>query len=126
LRDAAPGFEYVSADPVTIACRAHKSAHELELMALLATPPLTCSAPPSRPLEKACRKEDIAHLIEAGFRENESACGALVLLGASAALPHGTLQPQKLKEGDVVFDRWRVRMEGYASDVTRTSILRQA
>ncbi len=34
LRDAAPGFEYASADPVTIACRAHKSAHELELMRL--------------------------------------------------------------------------------------------
>ena len=32
FRAAAPGFEYVSADPVTIACRGRKSPHELELM----------------------------------------------------------------------------------------------
>lgn len=34
LRAAATGFECVSADPVTIACRGKKSAHELELMRL--------------------------------------------------------------------------------------------
>ena len=34
LRAAAPGLEYVSADPVTIACRGRKSPHELELMRL--------------------------------------------------------------------------------------------
>src|SRR4029077_2062315 len=34
LGAAAPGFECVSADPVTIACRGRKSAHELDLMRL--------------------------------------------------------------------------------------------
>src|SRR5260370_1760652 len=34
LRSAGPGFECVSADPVTIVCRAPKSAHELQLMRL--------------------------------------------------------------------------------------------
>src|SRR5258708_899839 len=34
LRGVAAGFECVSADPVTIACRGRKSAHELELMRL--------------------------------------------------------------------------------------------
>src|SRR6266446_3235046 len=34
LRNAAPGFEYASADPITIACRTHKSVHELQLMRL--------------------------------------------------------------------------------------------
>src|SRR3989440_10175402 len=34
FRQAAPGLECVSADPITIACRGHKSAHELELMRL--------------------------------------------------------------------------------------------
>jgi len=34
LRQAAPGLEFTSADPVTIACRGVKSAHELELMRL--------------------------------------------------------------------------------------------
>src|SRR5260370_42228728 len=48
--------------------------------------------------------------------------GALVLLGASAALPHGTLQPQKLKEGDVVLIDGGCGVEGYGSDGTRTSV----
>src|ERR1700684_776457 len=34
FRRAAPGFEFASADPVTIACRGRKSTHELELMRL--------------------------------------------------------------------------------------------
>ena len=34
LRNAAPGLECVSADPLTIACRGRKSEHELELMRL--------------------------------------------------------------------------------------------
>src|SRR5260370_7454618 len=46
LRDAAPGFEYVSADPVTVACRAHKPAHELELMRLACEPPFDLFPPP--------------------------------------------------------------------------------
>src|SRR3981081_698277 len=47
-------------------------------------------------------QEDIGRLVEAGFSKMGLHGGALVLLGASAALPHGTLQPQKLKQGDVV------------------------
>jgi Xaa-Pro dipeptidase len=49
--------------------------------------------------------------------------GALVLLGASAALPHGTIKPQKLKEGDVILIDGGTGVEGYASDVTRTGVL---
>src|SRR6202023_179500 len=48
--------------------------------------------------------------------------GALVLLGASAALPHGTLKPQKLKEGDVVLIDGGCAVDDYQSDVTRTSV----
>jgi Xaa-Pro dipeptidase len=44
------------------------------------------------------------------------------LLGSSAALPHGTLQPQKLKEGDVVLIDGGCAVEGYQSDVTRTGV----
>jgi Xaa-Pro dipeptidase len=49
--------------------------------------------------------------------------GALVLLGASAALPHGTIKPQKLKEGDVVLIDGGTGVDGYASDVTRTGVM---
>ncbi len=45
-----------------------------------------------------------------------------MLLGASAALPHGTRKPQKLKEGDVVLIDGGCKVEGYESDVTRTGV----
>jgi Xaa-Pro dipeptidase len=122
LRIAAPGFEYSSADPVTIACRAHKSAHELELMRLACQATFDVFRATFASLKEGMSQEDIAHLIEAGFAKMNLHGGALVLLGASAALPHGTLQPQKLKEGDVVLIDGGCGVEGYASDVTRTSV----
>jgi Xaa-Pro dipeptidase len=122
LRRAAPGFEYASADPVTMACRAHKSAHELELMRLACDATFDVFRATFASLKEGMSQEDIAHLIEAGFAKMNLQGGALVLLGASAALPHGTLQPQKLKEGDVVLIDGGCGVEGYASDVTRTSV----
>jgi Xaa-Pro dipeptidase len=123
LRNAAPGFEYVSADPVTIACRAHKSPHELELMRLACDATFDVFRATFASLKEGMSQEDISHLVEGGFAKMNLHGGALVLLGASAALPHGTLQPQKLKQGDVVLIDGGCGVEGYASDVTRTSVL---
>ncbi len=73
-------------------------------------------------LKAGMSQEEIAHLVEAGFSKMGLHGGALVLLGASAALPHGTQQPQKLKEGDVVLIDGGCQVEAYESDVTRTGI----
>jgi Xaa-Pro dipeptidase len=123
FRAAAPGFEYVSADPVTIACRGRKSPHELELMRLACEATFDVYRPVFAALREGMSQDDIAHLVEAGFRKMGLRGGALVLLGASAALPHGTKQPQKLKEGDVVLIDGGCGVDGYASDVTRMGIL---
>jgi Xaa-Pro dipeptidase len=122
LRTAAPGFEYVSADPVTIACRGRKSPHELELMRLACEATFEVYKPVFAALREGMSQDDIAHMVEAGFSKMGLRGGALVLLGASAALPHGTKQPQKLKEGDVVLIDGGCGVDGYASDVTRTGI----
>jgi Xaa-Pro dipeptidase len=123
LRQAAPAFEYVSADPVTIACRAHKSPHELDLMRLACDATFDVFRAVFASLKEGMSQEDIAHLVEGGFAKMGLQGGALVLLGESAALPHGTLKPQKLKEGDVVLIDGGCTVEGYESDVTRTAIL---
>lgn len=122
FRQAAPAFEYVSADPITIACRARKSAHELELMRIACEATFDVFRAIFASLKEGMSQEDIAHLVEAGFAKMDLHGGALVLLGASAALPHGTLRPQRLKEGDVVLIDGGCGVEGYASDVTRTSV----
>jgi Xaa-Pro dipeptidase len=123
LRTAAPAFEYVPADPVTIACRGRKSAHELELMRLACEATFDVYRPVFAALREGMSQEDIAHLVEAGFSKMGLRGGALVLLGPSAALPHGTKQPQKLKEGDVVLIDGGCAVDGYASDVTRMGIM---
>jgi Xaa-Pro dipeptidase len=122
LRQAAPGFEYSSADPITIACRGRKSPHELELMRLACDATCDVFRAVFASLKQGMSQDDIAQLVESGFAKMDLQGGALVLLGASAALPHGTLKPQKLKEGDVVLIDGGCKVEGYESDVTRTGI----
>ena len=123
LRAAAPGLEYVSADPVTIACRGRKSAHELELMRLACEATFDVFRAVFASVKEGMSQEEIGRLVEGGFSKMGLHGGALVLLGASAALPHGTIQPQKLKEGDVILIDGGCSVEGYQSDVTRTGVL---
>ncbi|MGB7281470.1 MAG: Xaa-Pro peptidase family protein [Candidatus Acidiferrum sp.] len=123
LRAAAPGFEYVSADPITIACRGRKSAHELELMRLACEATFEVYKPVFASLREGMSQDDIAHLVESGFAKMGLQGGALVLLGPSAALPHGTVHPQTLKEGDVVLIDGGCAVNGYQSDITRMTVL---
>jgi Xaa-Pro dipeptidase len=122
LRGTAPGFECVSADPLTIACRGHKSPHELELMRLACDATFDVFRAVFASIKEGMSQEDIGKLVEAGFAKMDLRGGALVLLGASAALPHGTIKPQKLKEGDVILIDGGTGVDGYASDVTRTGV----
>jgi Xaa-Pro dipeptidase len=122
FRAVAPGFECVSADPVTIACRAHKSAHELELMRLACEATCDVYRQVFASLKEGMSEQGIAGLVNAGYAKMNLRGYALVLLGASAALPHGSNQPQTLKEGDVVLIDGGCKVDGYESDVTRTAI----
>jgi len=123
FRAAAPGLECVSADPVTIACRGHKSAHELELMRLACEATFEVFRAVFASVKEGMSQEEISKLVEGGFSKMGLHGGALVLLGASAALPHGSVKPQKLKKSDVILIDGGCAVEGYQSDVTRTGVL---
>jgi Xaa-Pro dipeptidase len=123
FRAVAPAFECVSADPVTIACRAVKSAHELELMRLACEATCDVYREAFLSLKEGVSEEEVAHVITAGYAKMNLRGYALVLFGTSAALPHGSRQPQKLKEGDVVLIDGGCTVDGYESDVTRTGVL---
>lgn len=123
LRQAAPGFEFVSGDLVTIACRGVKSAHELELMRLACEATCDVYRAVFASLKEGITQGEISKLVEAGFGKMGLRGDALVLTGASAALPHGTVKPQSLREGDVILVDGGCKVEGYSSDVTRTGVL---
>jgi Xaa-Pro dipeptidase len=123
FRNAAPGFTCVSADPITIACRAHKSPHELELMRTACDATFDVFTAVFASLKEGLSQDDLGHLVEAGFARMNLRGYALTLIGESAALPHGTLKPRTLKPGEVVLIDGGCTVEGYESDVTRTGVL---
>jgi Xaa-Pro dipeptidase len=122
FRAAARAIECVSADPVTIACRASKSAHELELMRLACEATCNVYRLVFQNLSEGMTDEDISRMVTAGYAKMGLRGYALVLLGPAAALPHGTREVQKLKEGDAVLIDDGCQVEGYWSDVTRTGV----
>jgi Xaa-Pro dipeptidase len=123
FRAAGPGYEAVSADPVTIACRAQKSAHELELMRLACSATCDVYREVFANLKEGMTEKAIGDLVIAGFAKMNLRGEALVLLGAAAASPHGSKQPQTLKEGEVVLIDGGCTVDGYQSDITRTGVL---
>jgi len=122
LRRAATGFEFASANPVTIGCRAQKSPAELDLMRTACWATVECYRAVFASIEEGMTERDVNGLIRAGFGRMGIEGGALVLFGRWAAQPHGTTTPQKLREGDVVLIDGGTSVEGYASDVTRTTV----
>ncbi|HMI54483.1 MAG TPA: Xaa-Pro peptidase family protein [Candidatus Saccharimonadales bacterium] len=122
FRQAAPAFAFVSADPVTIACRGRKTAHELELIRLACAATFDVFRAVFASLKAGVSQGEIGSWIESGFSRMGLRGGALVLIGASAALPHGSSKPQTLREGDVVLIDGGCNVEGYESDVTRTGV----
>ena len=46
----------------------------------------------------------------------------MVSFGKYTAFPHGSIQPQKLREGDIVLIDDGCSVEGYQSDITRTIV----
>jgi Xaa-Pro dipeptidase len=123
FRSAAPAYECVSADPVTIACRARKSLHELELLRLACEATCDVYRLVFENLNEGMSEEDVSRMVNGGYSKMNLRGYALVMFGAAAALPHGTRQPQKLKQGDVALLDGGCLVEGYESDVTRTGIL---
>jgi Xaa-Pro dipeptidase len=123
LRKAAPGFDYASGDPVTVGCRGRKTAHELALMQLACEATVDVYRAVFASLREGMTQRDVSALITQGYQRMGLSGGGLVLFGQWAALPHGTTQPQQLREGDVVLIDGGTSVEGYQSDVTRTSVL---
>jgi Xaa-Pro dipeptidase len=122
FRAAAPAYECVSADPITIACRSRKSPHELELMRLACDATFDVYRRVFANLKEGMTQEQISDLVVAGYSRMQLRGDAMVLLGPSAALPHGSKQPRTLKQGDVVLIDDGCFVEGYQADITRTGV----
>ncbi len=119
---AAPGLQVTSADAVTARCRRVKSAHEIELIRLANKITLKAYDIALKSLADGLTHFELGRKISAAHQQLGASGGALVLFGQYSALPHGTITPQKLRDGDVVLIDGGCDVLGYKSDITRTTV----
>ncbi|HSF14253.1 MAG TPA: Xaa-Pro peptidase family protein [Vicinamibacteria bacterium] len=122
IRKEAPGATYVSADPVTAGCRIFKSPAEIALMQRASDITIAAYRASFETLHEGMTQFEFRDYVSAAFHALGVDGGATVQFGQYTAFPHGSITPQKLKEGDVVLVDGGCGVEGYRSDITRTTV----
>ena len=112
----------VSGTPVTAGCRSVKSAHEIELMQIANDITAEVFAGSLKMLKDGITEREFGSTLTKMFSEFGVAGGALVLFGEASAYPHGLEKQHTLREGQIVLVDGGCSVEGYASDVTRTTV----
>ena len=123
VRKEAATLNFVSGDPVTIPCRLIKSPAEIALLQKANDITLAAIKIGVSSLKEGMSNAELAAVIdEAQQKLGGGSDGALVNIGVSSALPHGSIKPQHIKKGDVVLMDCGCNVHGYTSDITRTVV----
>lgn len=126
IRKEAGNLNYVIADPITAGCRMYKSAAEIALMQKANDITIEAYKAAITTLKEGMTTSELNANLGAAFRALGSSGGALISFGKYTAFPHGSVQPQKLKEGDTILIDGGCSVEGYASDITRMAVFGKA
>jgi Xaa-Pro dipeptidase len=122
IRKEAPHLEFVSADPVTIPCRAIKSPAEIALMQRAMDITVETYKVCISLLREGVSQEEFRANSVAVYRALGVEGSISCQFGEWTAFPHGSKELAYLKEGDVVLmDGW-CTVEGYHSDISRTIV----
>jgi len=103
-----------------------KDAHELELMRLAAEVTLKAYEASYLALKDGMTQDQFADLVAMAHRRLGFDGGAGVQVGKYSALPHGSANPQVIREGTILLIDGGCSVEGYASDISRTFVLGRA
>lgn len=120
VKKAAMGFEIVDATPITAGCRMIKSKAEIALMQKASDVTIEAYKAAFATIKPGMSQSELGANISAAFRKLGYSGGASVQVGKYSALPHGSITPQTIKEGDIVMVDGGTSCEGYASDITRS------
>jgi Xaa-Pro dipeptidase len=123
---AAPSLRITSGNPVTAGCRMVKGQHELALMRLASQVTLKAYEAAWKALADGMTQTQFADLVAKAHRQLGFDGGAGVQVGEYSALPHGSVQPQVIKEGTILLIDGGCKVEGYSSDISRTFVLGRA
>jgi Xaa-Pro dipeptidase len=123
ISHASPALTATSATPITFGCRGIKTPAELALMQLANNITLSVYGAAYKSAQPGMTNNQFVELINAGYKRcgvvGEASCQA----GEYSALPHGSLQPQVLREGEIILIDDGCFVEGYQSDMSRTFVL---
>jgi Xaa-Pro dipeptidase len=123
VRKESPATDYVSADPVSAGCRMVKSPAEIALMQRANDMTIAAYKAGLETLRDGMTQGELRNNILAAYRAIGATGGVVaVSFGEYTAFPHGSITPQKLKEGDVVQIDDGCNVDGYQSDITRTVV----
>jgi Xaa-Pro dipeptidase len=120
---AAPAIRVVSGTPVTAGCRSVKDAHEIALMRLAAKVTLKAYAAAFAGLGDGMTQGDFGALVSQAHARLGFTGSASVQVGEFSALPHGSVTPQRIREGQPILIDGGCSVEGYSSDLSRTFLL---
>ena len=122
-----PGTDFVDGEPITAGCRMIKSATELALMQKASDITIEAFRAAFQTFREGMTQDDLRANIAAAHRALGAPGGsASVSFGKFTAFPHGSIEPQKLAEGDVIQVDGGCAIDGYQSDITRTTVLGKA
>ena len=123
LRRAMPDAAIVAGEALVNRCRQIKSPAELALLQRANDITLAAMRQVHGLIAAGMTQNDIARLMDL----TSAALGgpsefSLVLLGEASAYPHGSRQPQVVREGTVVLMDCGAAVHGYQSDISRTFV----
>jgi Xaa-Pro dipeptidase len=123
VKKESPATDFVDAEVVTAGCRMIKSPTELALMQKASDITIEAFRAAFQTFKEGMTQDDLRNNIAAAHRALGAPGGsASVSFGMFTAFPHGSIEPQKLKEGDVIQVDGGCSVDGYQSDITRTTV----
>ena len=123
---AQAGITVANGTPVTAGCREIKSAAELALMQLANNVTLSVYEAAYKSLKPGMTNQQVSAMIGAGYERVGFTGDASCEVGPNSAVPHGTLQPQVIREGEIILLDDGCSVEGYQSDISRAFVLGRA
>ncbi len=120
---ASPNVKLSSATRVTAGCRGIKSERELALMRLAAQVTLAAYEAAYRSIRTGMTQNEFADLVAKAHDRIGFPGEASVQVGTFSALPHGSIEPQVIREGTILLMDGGCQVEGYSSDISRTFVL---
>jgi Xaa-Pro dipeptidase len=121
IRKASNAYDVVSGDAVVRPCRMIKSPAELALMQLANQVTLAALAHVHDRIAAGMSQSDItAMMVRATIALGGRADGGLALLNEASAYPHGSVAPQRVREGSTILMDCGCSVHGYQSDISRS------